>query len=360
MSDSPYSKKQNPDIDAVDSIPFSKTIDVVVKKNGQCDWTPLRNYHKSIIAINDFFGEYIQLDLIQGILNKVINQYPLFWEEIKQVAAFSNKPPEQLLAINLLYDLTSGAFGCTSFAINDDFGPVHCHCLDWELGKDILQDNTILIRFFSDEKKLLFTSIGWPGFLGVYYGMAPLKFSITLNAVWSKEKRSSIIPLGLFLRNVFLQEPDYIHALKILQKSELFCDCILLITGALLGEMSIIERTPTCASIIQDNPVMATNHFIDLPYGLNAPDYTQTGEEPFGIGSFERYAEVKTSFLKNPALNTKDCQSYLNKPPIINDLTIHRTIFKTYSGELNISSIKNIELWHSNCSHTYSDKADTQ
>jgi len=108
MPESFYPQKQTAEINAANSIPFFETIDVIVKKDGLCDWTSFHKYQKPILAISNFFGEYIQLDLIQGLLNQVSNQYPLFWEEIKQVASFSNISPEQLLAINLLYDFTSG------------------------------------------------------------------------------------------------------------------------------------------------------------------------------------------------------------------------------------------------------------
>ncbi len=348
MHNSNRFQKDTAGITTLSAPPFFKTIDVLVKKDGYCDWAALNQCHKSISKIIDAFSEYLQLKPIQALANQVIGLYPLFWKEIKQVALISNTSPEQLLAVNLLYDFTSGLYGCTAFAINDDTGPLHCHCLDWELGKEVLEDNTILIRFLSEEKELLFISVGWPGFLGVYYGVAPGKFAVTLNAAWSKEKRKSAIPLGLFLRNVFLNETGYTHALKSLEETPLNCDCILLITGTSPDEMAIVERTPLFSAIRRNSPILATNHFVDLPHGLNEPDYVQTGEEPFGVGSFERYENAKTLFLKNPPVKKQDCRYYLNKPPIINDLTIHRTIFETNTGKIEISSIKNLEKWHSN------------
>lgn len=331
-----------------DSYMFNpKTIEITLHGDGRCDWQPLQICKESILEITRFFEEHIQLDQVQDLLEQTIQTYPVFWEEIKQVAAFSDVSSQMLLAINVLYDVTSSLFGCTAFAFNDEVGPVHCHCLDWELGKEVLAQNTILICFKSESGEALFTSVGWPGFLGVYYGIAPQRFSITLNAVWSKEKRHAAIPLGLFLRNVFVKASDYSAALNLLEQTQLNCDGIFLISGKNANEIAIVERTPSrfATRLYDGHPVLATNHFVDLEEGMNYPGYVVTGEEPFGIGSLERYSEVQHLFYQNPPQTIEDCITHLNQSPFINDLTIHWTIFKAKTGEFRISSVKQRQLW---------------
>ena len=326
-----------------------KTIEITIHDSSICDWQPLQAFRESISSVAHFFSEHIPLDQIKWRLDHIIQAYPTFWREINQVAAVSDISPYLLLAINVLYDITTSFFGCTAFAFSDEKGPVHCHCLDWELGKEVLEQNTLLISFKSKSGENLFTSIGWPGFLGVYYGIATHKFSITLNAVWSKEKRRPEIPLGLFLRNVFLNAHNYMTALTMLETARLGCDGIFLISGNKRDEISIVERTPSQFSTrsYEEHPVIATNHFMNLEEGMNEPGYTLTGEEPFGLGSLERYDDVRYLFAQNPPRATEDCLTYLNKSPFINDLTIHRTIFKAKTGEIKMSSVKQSQLWYS-------------
>ena len=326
---------------------FAESINVFVNKDGVCDWAPLAPYRKSIASIVDFFEGYIQSDKINRFSNCVKLSHPSFWKELEQVASFSKVSPESLLTVNVLYDILSSVCSCTAFAVNTDYGPLHCHCLDWELGKEILERNTILIHFLSESGKPLFSSVGWPGFLGVYYGIAQNKFAITLNAVWSTEKQKCFYPLSLFLRNIFLKMLDFKAAVKIIENTDLSCDCILLITGDVPGEILIVERTPSQFSTrsFDNEPVIATNHFIGLPFGLNEPGYVETGIEPFGVGSFNRYKEVVELFSKTPPRREKDCLRYMGEVPFVNDLTIHRTLFHAHSGNLQISSVNNLDKW---------------
>ncbi len=326
---------------------FAESINVVVTKDGVCDWSTLAPYKKSVASIIDFFEGYIQSDKINKFINCVKLSCPSFWKELEQVASFSKVSPESLLAVNVLYDISSGVCACTAFTVDTYLGPLHCHCLDWELGKEILENNTIVIHFLSESGKPLFSSVGWPGFLGVYYGIAQNKFAITLNAVWSTEKRKGFYPLGLFLRNIFLKMPDFKAAVEKIENTYLSCDCILLITGGLPGEVSIIERTPSQFStrVFNNEPVIATNHFIDLPFGLNEPGYVESSIEPFGLGSFDRYKEVIELFSRRPPKHEEDCLRYMGKAPFINDLTIHRTLFHVHSGNIQISSVTNLEKW---------------
>ena len=330
-------------------IPKPKTIEITIHDDGRYDWQQLQTCKESVSEITHFFSGHIQLDQLKDLLNEIIQTYPTFWKEINQVAAFSDISPHMLLAINVLYDVTSSLFGCTAFAFSGETGPVHCHCLDWELGQEVLEHNTVLICFKSESGEVLFTSIGWPGFLGVYYGIATQKFSITLNAVWSKEKRHPGIPLGLFLRNVFLKAQNYNAALDMLETTRFGCDGILLISGTKADEIAIVERTPSqfATRKYEGRPILATNHFVDLAEGMNQPGYVVTDEEPFGLGSLERFNEVRLLFSQNPPQTTEDCVNYLTQSPFINDLTIHRTIFEAKIGEFKMSSVKQRQLWFS-------------
>ena len=64
-----------------------------------------------------------------------------------------------------------------------------------------------------------FTTVGWPGFIGVFSGIAPRRFAVTLNAVISDEPLQAASPVVFLLRQVLEEAPDFQSALRTLKES---------------------------------------------------------------------------------------------------------------------------------------------
>ena len=75
-----------------------------------------------------------------------------------------------------------------------------------------------------------FTTVGWPGFMGVSSAVAPERFAVTLNAVLSLESAQLAMPVVLLIRTVFEEARPFSEALARLSDAPLPCDCLLLLT----------------------------------------------------------------------------------------------------------------------------------
>jgi hypothetical protein len=207
--------------------------------------------------------------------------------------------------------------GCTAFAVDSARGPIHAHCLDWDDGAKIAREFATPVRFVADDGRDVIVSSGWPGFLGVLTGMAPGRFAVTLNAVWSEDPRLVAEPVAFLLRRVLSTTPSFDEAVSLLADSRISCDCILLVTGTKQGELAVIERTPTrnAERRAQNGTLLATNHYLALAAGSNRPGYVTTGDEPCGRNSHERYRAAMSSLAQNGQDGLPEYLAMLSGPP---------------------------------------------
>ena len=265
-------------------------VDIKVDKGGSCDWSKLRQYKNEVKEISEYFLDYVNLGKIEILSESFKSRYPLYWKEMEQIALIGELDPIKIFLLNVLYDVLSGVCACTVLSMNTKEGPLHCHCLDWEIGRMLLSKNTTLFNFISEDGEKLFSSISWPGFIGSYYGFSANKFAITLNAVWSEEERFIEKPLGLELRESLFKLNSFKTVIKHLSSVNLSCDAILTISGTNPDDLAIIERTPTkSAEKRSPDCLYATNHYTELKFGKNKIDYVAKKDEPFGENSFERF-----------------------------------------------------------------------
>ena len=104
---------------------------------------------------------------------------------------------------NLYYDalkvILSRVFGCTAFAIDTPRGVLHARNLDWWTENSAPARYTATSHFVNAPAGV-FTTVGWPGFMGVFSGIAPGRFAVTLNAVLSLERSQLATPVVLLIR----------------------------------------------------------------------------------------------------------------------------------------------------------------
>ena len=82
------------------------------------------------------------------------------------------------------------------------------------------------------------------GFIGALSGTKPGKFSLTLNAVLSKDSPEIAVPVSFLLRDVLENANSFHEAKETLEKTTIASDCLLLLSGTTSDEMVVIERTP--------------------------------------------------------------------------------------------------------------------
>ena len=122
---------------------------------------------------------------------------PDHWAELESLARHLSLSVADVALCNFYYDalkVTLGhAFGCTAFAVDAPGGILHARNLDWWSPDDALARCTAVCRF-TGAPAGSFTTIGWPGFLGAFSGIAPGRFAVSLNAVLSEEPAQPGIP----------------------------------------------------------------------------------------------------------------------------------------------------------------------
>ncbi len=172
-----------------------------------------------------------------------------YWDEMAGLASTLQVPIDDVVCGNLYYDaLKAVLVGCAAFAVDTPAGPLHARNLDWWTENDSLRRYTVTTHF-TGAPAGAFTTIGWAGFAGVFSGIAPGRFAVTLNAVISDEPLQMASPVVFLLREVLETAPDFQSALRALRETPLASDSLLLLTGVRAGEMAVVERTPTRAEV---------------------------------------------------------------------------------------------------------------
>ncbi|MBN1153269.1 MAG: hypothetical protein JXA58_08655 [Dehalococcoidia bacterium] len=314
-------------------------VSVTITGRGECDWSSLQPHKVAAHAVTSEFARTLRRAGVALPFDSVASAAPLLWKEAHSLASVIGVPPEDVVLANLFYDLASSQCACTAFATRSSHGPLHAHCLDWEQGAHVLRKHTMLFRFTVETERRPFYSIGWPGFLGVFVGIAPGRCAVTVNAVWSKEERRMTEPLGIVVRQALSIRPTFEDVQDILGNRELACDCLLLITGARHEDMVVVERTPHRSASYSgtDGLCLLTNHYIALQTGASVPGYVAAGDEPFGQGTRDRYDQAMTRLRRERPTTMSQCLSMLKSPPFTHDMTLQGVVLNVAMKRLAVA-----------------------
>jgi acid ceramidase len=251
-----------------------------------------------------------------------------YWNEMVGIAEQAKVPIGDVVCGNLYYDaLKSVLMGCTAFAVDTPEGPLHARNLDWWTENDALRRYTMLTRFTGGAAGE-FSSVGWPGFTGVFSAMAPGRFAVTLNAVISDEPVRAASPVVFLLRQVLEEAADFRTALRLLSTVPVASDSLLLLTGVRLGEMVVIERTPTRSKVrfSENGCIFVTNDYRALETGLRRMDSVL---QATACRRHERISELVTQRAPGSA---GECLLYLEDPEVRMGMTVQQMVFQASVG----------------------------
>jgi hypothetical protein len=176
-------------------------------------------------------------------------------KEIKQIAALMEVKPEDVLAANLIYDVTT-LIGCSSFAYQGEFGMEHGRCLDWDFPNDYLKKYVGVYEMPGDVTD--YKSVTWPGLLGTFTAVKPKGFSVSVNQVTSPRSiwdallalSQGAYPVSWAVREVMETAEGYKDAIDQLKSIPLLAPALFLVCGVTKEEGAVvIERTPTKANV---------------------------------------------------------------------------------------------------------------
>ena len=251
-----------------------------------------------------------------------------YWHEMECIASSANVPIDDVVCGNLYYDaLKAVLIGCTAFAVDTPEGPLHARNLDWWTENDSLRRYTMSTRF-TGATAGEFTTVGWPGFIGVFSGIAPHRFAVTLNAVISDEPLQAASPVVFLLRQVLEEAPDFQSALRTLKDAPLASDSLLLLTGLRAGEMAVIERTPSRSEVRlgESGRIFVTNDYRLMQTGLRNLD------SELQATACRRYERISALVASRVPQDADDCLNYLSDAAVRMGITVQQMVFQASTG----------------------------
>ncbi len=251
-----------------------------------------------------------------------------YWSEMEGIAARAGVAVDDVACGNLYYDaLKAVLVGCTAFAVDTPTGPLHARNLDWWTENDCLRRYTVTTRFRGGAAGE-FTTVGWPGFVGAFSGIAPGRFAVTLNAVISDEPLRAATPVVLLLRQVLEEAGDFSAALRMLSETPVASDSLLLLTGVRTGEMAVVERTPSRAEVRlgEGGCVFVTNDYRKMNAGVRN---IESELQATACGRYERVAELVAAGAPREA---EECLACLSDSEVRMGMTVQQMVFQAAAG----------------------------
>ena len=251
--------------------------------------------------------------------------------EMDAIAKMIDRSPEEVLLANLYYDALRAILGCTAFALDTPAGPIHARNLDWWTENSTLSDYTLIAECSGGSTPGPYSLVGWPGFMGVFSGVAKGRFAITLNAVISAETPQLAQSITLLLRSVFDTAPDYNAAMAVLTETPIAADCLLLLSGVEPGQMAVVERTSTKAEVRKpDNGVVVvTNDYRKIDSGF-AP---VSGNE-LQATACSRFDRATVMAQQGRPTSAEECFAILQDSDVKMGITVQHMVMQASTGLL--------------------------
>ncbi len=177
-----------------------------------------------------------------------------------------------------------------------------------------------------------YSSIGWPGFLGVFSAVAEGRFAITLNAVLSEDTPQLAPSITLTLREVFETAHTFDEAIDMLTSRTIASDCLLLVTGTQNDQRVVVERTSTRSATRRQEggPLVVTNDYrrLENTGGGGASELHATA-----CSRFDRALYLATIGAKDPAA----CLAVLEDPKVKMMITVQHMVLQASTGMVEVA-----------------------
>jgi acid ceramidase len=296
-------------------------------------WSFLIDYKSEInellqYYLNDFEGGEFIFESIGEYKKEIISAEYL--EEIEFISSISKFTPDEVLIANLYYDVLKFYFGCTAFAVESNGNILHSRNLDWWTENNILSEYS---KIFVYQKNGItqYKTVGWVGFVGALSGTKPEKFSLTLNAVLSKDEPEIALPVSFLLRDILNSANSFEEAKEKLEKTKIASDCLILLSGTKKNEKVVIERTPTrfATRTTDKKYITVTNDYKKLENNTTEESVLQSTS----CGRFNRTEELLEKELPTDYLK---CFDILKDENVMMGITVQQMVFKNNTGEIEL------------------------
>lgn len=186
-----------------------------------------------------------------------------YFSEMAEWAKALEISSAEAVLLNCTYELSSM---CTAGVLNSPtLGMVHVRNLDWPLTG--IGNATRLFRFHTDTHE--FVVVGILGHVGVFSGMIPGSYSVTIN--WAPPEGTPTLDFGpsFLLREVLETCQTYSEAVYALTHTPLSSPVFYLVCGSEPGQACVVERTKRSYAIrrMAQSTLVQANHHISNKFG---------------------------------------------------------------------------------------------
>jgi acid ceramidase len=305
-------------------------------------WHFLADYAKDInellqCYLDDLTGAEFVFENITAYKEVFIKQEYL--DEIACIASLSRFSPDEVLIANLYYDILKFYFGCTAFAFENSGTILHARNLDWHTENNLLSKHSKIFNFKRDGK-IVFKTVGWPGFVGALSGLKPEKFAVTLNAVLSNDKPEIAYPVSFLIRDVLDTADSFEEARAEFENMPIASDCLLLLSGTTSDQLAVIERTPTrfATRKAENGSVIVTNDYKQLDNHLAEGNVLQST-------SCGRYDRTKELLQHQKPSDADGCLSILKDEQVMMGITVQQMVFNSQTGDIKLIKTEGNSDW---------------
>ncbi|MBC8112591.1 MAG: hypothetical protein H7Y04_16195 [Verrucomicrobia bacterium] len=299
-------------------------------------WAFLADYKAEI---DELIGYYLNDLGDVSFFENVIDHYKAnfvkssYLEEIVCIAKISEFSSNQILISNLYYDALKFVFGCTAFTVQDGKTPLHARNLDWWTENDALKKYSRIFDFEKDGK-VLYSGIGWLGFIGILSGIRKGGYSVTLNAVLSDESPNLAQPITFLIRDVLEEEAEYDKAVERLSQTKIASDCLLMVVGTKSEQMTVIERTPTRYALRkpENGMLVVANDYKTLTSEKQTGDVLQQSS----CGRYDRTRELVNLYQPQ---TEEDYMKILKDKQVKMNITVQQMILNPEKGTIWLGDV---------------------
>lgn len=286
-------------------------------------------------------------DLGSGLISRLLSAIQRFFggdtDFHRDMLAFAkgwNRPVHEIVVANLSYELSHSVelvpdfqwrkiFGCTAACQwTDDFGWIHGRNMDWSIPS--LGPGSIALDFLGPSGS--FSSLSWPGFVGVLQGVAKGRFSATINYA-PPDGLGPQWPSSFVLRSVFEHCDHFQEAVQWIQETDVAASSFFTLCGLKRDEATVIEKTrmrPTRSRLLSEKGdcLVQTNNYMRAEnLDLNA------GFSELLASSKERHDWARMALHGKELKSPEDILKALNRPPVLNSETVQQMILEPKTGQ---------------------------
>jgi hypothetical protein len=260
-----------------------------------------------------------------------------FGSEIDELAEAIGVDASDIILANLAYDLVN--LGCSTFVAPGPSGPLHARTLDWPFPGKLLKTHIMTTRVRGAPAGD-YAMVGWPGFFGALTGVAPGRFSVTVNYVVhasesgvgpALQRARNGWPVPWAVRMALDDCKTFNSAVRFLNDVSLLSPVLFTLAGTKPGEAITIERAPDDSAHRRhgDGMAVTTNHYVCKKFKDANVDQDETS-------SLERFEQLEGILSRCATMTAADALRGLSTGWVNDTETQHRAVMSAADGFLQV------------------------